>query len=122
MMTKKSKNHIDTELDGLFAELRSEDTPLSEDLVAAILADAKAQQPLQSNVSARQQPAWWRGIADAIGGWQAAGALAACTAVGLWIGYAAPDSLADFSDFVFNTSSEEPFDAISTFDDLLVES
>lgn len=93
-------------LEALFAEARSgADTGLSQDLFAAIMADAhhiqqeqRAPAPIAAARPARQEGDFARGglvglLNGAFGGWLSLGGLAAASCAGLWIGLAAPEVL-----------------------------
>ncbi len=71
-------------LDDLFAQARRVKPPVSDDLLARVLADAR---PPETSVDA---PGIWAGLLDAVGGWFAMGGLATATLAGLWIGIAPP--------------------------------
>lgn len=75
-------------LDDFFAVAR-DDAPLpSGDLLARIEAQALSEQPVA--VARVAEPAWWRQILQALGGWRGATGLVTACAVGLWIGISPP--------------------------------
>jgi hypothetical protein len=70
------------------------EAPLPEGLAARLLADAEAARPAPARHAARRA-GWGRHLAELIplwprAVWATAGGLAACAAVGLWLGYAPP--------------------------------
>ncbi|MGR3503316.1 dihydroorotate dehydrogenase [Pseudaestuariivita sp.] len=81
-------------LDDLFAERREAEEPASPDLLARVLEDAYAAQPLAGppEIEVAQAP-WWRQVLDAVGGWPAAAGLVTAGLGGLWIGWAQPAAL-----------------------------
>lgn len=74
-------------LDALFAEARDRRSAPPADLVARVLADAEAVRP------AGRRPGILSAVLGALGGWPSAAGLAAASAAGLFIGYAAPEAL-----------------------------
>jgi hypothetical protein len=72
-------------LEALFAEARRERPPGA--LVARVLADAEAVQP------GRARAGIGAAVLRAIGGWPSVAGLAAASAAGLVIGFAAPDAV-----------------------------
>ena len=86
-MTMREDRDGDAALDALFAEARARPERVPADLVARVLADAEAIRP-----GARRQ-GWVAGFMGAIGGWPSAAGLAAASAAGLYIGYAAPEAV-----------------------------
>ena len=84
-----TQNEIDlTDLDALFEEAKSQDAP--EDLMARVLEDALAAQPVPI---ARVKPGLRAQIAAVLGGWQGIGGLVAATCAGIWIGITPPANL-----------------------------
>ena len=78
------------QLDALFAQAsQGSDMAPSEAFMAHILQDALEGQP----VAVIAQPAWWRQILSALGGWQGMGGLVAATCAGFWIGINPPDTM-----------------------------
>lgn len=83
----------DATLDALFDDLRSAPAPqMSQTLMARILLDADAQQP----VPEAPRPGLLARIYDALGGWPALGGMTAAGLCGLWLGFAPPALLSDF--------------------------
>ena len=79
-------------MEALFAEARVNPPDPPDELMARVLADARAQQ----SVIAAPQRSWrllWRGI----GGLPGLSGLAAATVVGFWIGVAPPEALPDLA-------------------------
>lgn len=83
-------NDAEDQLDRLLAEARGsgEDPPLTDALMARIVADAAAEMPRR-----RPAPASSRLLLAALGGWAAVSGLAAATVAGLWLGIAPPPAL-----------------------------
>lgn len=83
------------ELEGLFAEARTRPAGASPDLLARVLEDAYAIQPVATAVPQAATPkvhrGWMAGWFRGFGG-PAAG-LACATMAGLWIGFAQPTTL-----------------------------
>jgi len=77
-------------LESLFEDARATPPTVPSALMDRILKDAVAQQP-------NAAPRGWRGLWQAIGGGPALGGLVTATAVGFWIGVAAPSGLPDFA-------------------------
>ena len=86
-------------LDDLFAEARKDTPAPGDDLVARVLADARAVQ--DQNVGAVagagriNPPGRLRAISDMIGGWPALTGMAAAGIAGLWIGVAPTAAIDD---------------------------
>lgn len=77
-------------LENLLQDARARPQPVPQALMDRILADAMAMQP-------EPAPRGWRGLWQAIGGAPAFGGLVTATAVGFWIGVAAPAGVSDFA-------------------------
>lgn len=90
-MMADTKN-TDKELEPFFAAGREVAPIPSEELLARVLADARAEQPGPDFLAgdARPRTGWLGRLAQAVGGWPAVAGLATATVAGLWIGYAAP--------------------------------
>ncbi len=105
-MTDKRKTQLDDDgLEGFFeAARRMEPTP-SEALMARVLADALAAQPV---APARRvpRPGAWAQLREALGGWPALGGLATAGVMGLAIGIAAPAGLADLATALLGQSTD----------------
>jgi len=89
----------DSELETLFAQVRSDPAELGEDAMARILAaagapPAPAPRPLGGDAGDR-------GLFDVLGGWLGMGGLAAATLAGLWIGIMPPAGVGDLTAGVF---------------------
>lgn len=82
----------DADLEALFEAGRGAAPIPSQALVARIMADAEAEALRRA-----QPPAPARGlvarILDGLGGWPAMAGMATATLAGVWLGFAAPDSL-----------------------------
>ncbi|WP_205910832.1 hypothetical protein [Paroceanicella profunda] len=90
----------DDMLDALFAEARRAEPGPSEAFYARILADAAEvaaarAAPPRPVAAAAPGPDLLARIAGLFGGWRAVAGLAACAALGFWVGFAGPDSLTD---------------------------
>lgn len=102
----------DTELDletYFKAELATGTLP-SADLIAAVLSDAEKLQPalaglpVAPSISRPIRQTWWRDFWDVLGGWGAVGALSACLALGVTLGYTPPQGLTDLTDAVLESA------------------
>lgn len=82
----------DKKLDALFGEVRSDPVEPSSDIMARVLADAAAMQPVAAAQSVAKNPLGSR-ILSAIGGWPALSGVAAAGVAGLWIGLVPPDAV-----------------------------
>jgi hypothetical protein len=88
----------DGELDRLFDLARGVAPPVSDDLMARILADADAAlMPGPVVATLAPVPGGWRGWVAAIGGWPAMGGLALATVVGVAIGINPPSGLSSIT-------------------------
>ncbi len=84
----------DGELDRLFDLARAVAPPVSDDLMARIMADADAAVvPMPDVATSAPEQGGWRGWVAAIGGWPAMGGLALATVVGVAIGISPPAGL-----------------------------
>jgi len=100
MMTDRHQTDDDAldmeALDALLAEARALQSPPAPDLVARILADARAADLARHPPRAARRTSaltGLRGLIAALGGWPALGGLSAATLAGLWIGIAPPAAL-----------------------------
>ncbi|WP_118135379.1 hypothetical protein [Oceanicella sp. SM1341] len=89
----------DEMLEALFAEARAAEPGPSEAFLARVLGDA-ADVAAERAAPARPPAPAPRGslvtrLAGAFGGWRAVAGLAACAAVGFWVGFAGPDAVTD---------------------------
>lgn len=108
-------------LEALFAEARQVPARPSEDLMAAILADAAAVQselgtPPVTQPRERFSLRIWQQFVSAIGGWPAFGGLAAASMAGLWIGISPPAFLPDPVEQIYQISSGEDVLAYNDID------
>ena len=85
----------DEMLEDLFAQARAAKPPVSDDLMARVLADAERAGHGASVVVDR--PGLWSRFLDLVGGWPAVSGLAAATVAGVWIGVAPPAMLDDYT-------------------------
>lgn len=90
----------DMKLDQLFAQARQARPVLPDDLAVRILTDAETVRLGRLNPVDPPRSMWAR-ILDGIGGWQSMGGLAAASAAGVWIGFAAPDFLPDPATIIY---------------------
>jgi hypothetical protein len=88
MMTDRDMD----ELDALFAAARSHRVAVDGDLMARVLADAAAAQPLVASPRARvsSRDRLTRALQDLLGGWRPLGGMVAAGLAGLWVGLAPP--------------------------------
>lgn len=92
------------ELDRMLAGVRDAPTPeLSETLMARILHDAEALQPVPEPAPI-PQVGFWASLREAIGGWGPVGGVAMAGVAGLWIGVAPPAVLTTLTDTVAGDS------------------
>lgn len=114
----------EAELQQFFDAELAQDAAPSAQLMAAVLADATAQQPAARGLA--RAPAKWSWRVDfwqVLGGWQAGAALAASVMFGVGVGYASPDGLTSLTDsFLGSTSEVSTEDVYFSLDDLMVES
>lgn len=94
----------DQALEALFAAARAEQTAVSSDLMARILADAAAAATERHLQPEPARPGLVATIWAALGGWGGAGGLAMATAAGVWIGVAPPSGLETVTSAVFGSS------------------
>ncbi|MDC0736687.1 hypothetical protein N6L24_00200 [Cognatishimia sp. SS12] len=88
------KDPMDDMLNNLFEEARgAPDAAPGDDLMARVLADAIALQPVPAVVADRPRRSLMRAIFDAVGGWQGTSGLVAATMASVWIGFAGTDTL-----------------------------
>ncbi|WP_243470699.1 hypothetical protein [Ruegeria denitrificans] len=90
----------DMELDQLFAQARRNRPEMPDDLVVRILTDAEMVRLDRMRPVIPPRSVWAR-ILDGIGGWQSMSGLAAASAAGVWIGFAAPDFLPDPATIIY---------------------
>ncbi len=95
-----SENQKNTEiaqeaaLDEMFAAARTADPVPSGDLMARILADAKAVQgEVQTSAPVAPERSRWQGLNEMFGGWAGVSTLAACVGLGVIIGFVSPDAV-----------------------------
>lgn len=125
MTDNENKTETDDILASFFTAAKADNVVPSEDLMAAIMRDAVEIQPQAPIVKTRRptRQTWWQGALEALGGWQAAGALTACAAVGVWIGFAAPEGLSDLPEaFLTQTGIVDSTDYYFPMADITSES
>ncbi len=106
--TMREFDEADGELDRLFDLARGVAPPVSDDLMARILADANAAVavPVHPPAVASPSPGGWRGWVEAIGGWPAMGGLALATVVGVVIGINPPSGLSSITSGILGETVE----------------
>ncbi len=122
-MTQKNPD-TDQDLEVFFTAEQAADNRTSDALMAAVLRDAMAAQPLPAGIATAPKARWsWpRDLWDTMGGWAAAGALSACLVLGLSIGYTPPQGLADIAISVLETAGISTDDSeFFTLDDMMAE-
>lgn len=106
----------DEDMDLFFDAARAAAPQPSADLMARIMADAEAQQPVAVPLAPRQHPGIIRGFLAAIGGWPAMAGMMTATVAGLWIGVNPPTGLEDIaSTFLGSKTTEYLSDYMPTF-------
>lgn len=87
----------DATLTPFFDASRAQAPAPSADLMARVLADARAEQPTTAAPVRPARPARGRlaTVFDALGGWPAMAGLTAATVAGVWIGVNPPAGMAD---------------------------
>lgn len=132
-MTSSNDNAID--LDVFFQDAKETQKPLSDRLMANILADAAdvaaRRNPASIPVAAKVggKPGWLRKFLDPFGGIQGVAAVGFCTVIGVAAGYAGTEQLQSVpgvSSFITssNTSdllSDFSYDSIAGYSDFLAE-
>ena len=109
-MTQDSK-HNDAGLDGLLARATATVPDIPDGLEARVLGDAlRVQAERAEPLRLRRQSALSR-ILSSIGGWPAAGGLAAATCAGFWLGVSPPDGLPDAGSLILGG------DVVAGYDD-----
>lgn len=107
-MTDKRDDHsLDEALDSFFAAGRDTAPVPSADLVAAILADAAAEQASAGAPAPDmpRRPGLWAGLLTSVGGWPGALGLTAAACAGILIGVAAPTLVDTLSGGVVGTAN-----------------
>lgn len=95
---KPDKILQDDDLELFFKAARQDVSEPSDALMAAILADAQAQQPRAASLSpARPKENWFRSLLAVVGGWPAAASLTTATVAGVWLGFTQPVQLETLS-------------------------
>ena len=94
--------------------------PPGEDLMARVLADAAAEQPVPttpdrtSRRAMPPRPSPSQSLAALLGGWKGAAGLSVATLAGLWIGISPPGPLAETAGSVFGTGTAYVIDLDTT--------
>lgn len=129
-MAPKFEDGDEALLGDLFAEAR--DATPAPDFMARVRADALAEMPAArpASISTGTDPVvdlpgpggWVSGLIEMLGGWPALGGLTTALFLGLGIGLAPPDSLANLtSDLLGGASAADIEDVFWTFDSTLLE-
>ena len=85
----------DARLGAFFAAARAESPVPSEALMTRIMADAEAEMAARAGAArpGLRRPGLWAALVAAIGGWPALAGMVTAAVTGVWLGFAAPDSL-----------------------------
>lgn len=117
----------DRDLDDLFASAQQQPVSVSADLMARVLGDADAHQPLaETRPSRKQQLGFFAGLLAAIGGAGGLAGLSTAALAGVWIGFAQPMALTSVTETFLATqggteTTSELVDILPGFDDFLSE-
>ena len=84
-------------LDDLFATARKPAAAPSNDLMARVMADARATQAGFAAPAQTEPTGLMARMLDVLGGWPTVSGLAAATVAGVWIGVAPPQSVSDLT-------------------------
>ncbi len=90
----------DAGLDALFDRARAAPPVVPDALMARVLADAAAAQPVRGG-----SRAGWRRWVAALGGAPALGGLVTASCLGFWLGFAPPDTLPDVAGQVWGVET-----------------
>jgi hypothetical protein len=92
----------DTDLDALFAKAASAPATLSDALMARILADADAMQPVAAHPALDAAPpmGWFQTLADWFGGGMSLAGMSMAALTGLYLGVAQPLPVATLTELV----------------------
>ncbi|PIB24425.1 hypothetical protein BFP76_04255 [Amylibacter kogurei] len=106
---KPSQNEKDAFLNDFFDAEKSASPIVGDELINAILDDAKtAQLPKSAIAPTIDGPNIWEQIANAFGGWRVAAALATCVCMGVGLGYTSSISEVIGTDYA--VAGEEEFE------------
>ena len=83
-------------LDAVFDTARRQEVAPSDDLMARVLADAAAEQPVPGRQPVARQGVFAR-LLENLGGWPAVSGLAAAGVAGLWVGLVPPAGVEDLA-------------------------
>lgn len=115
----------DTQLTSFFEAASQHAPEPSDDLMARILADAaRVQAEHGAQAAPVLRPARASILSRALGvlgGWGALAGLATATVAGVWIGFAAPDGLADYTDLILPNAGYGMNDLMPGIDSYLLE-
>lgn len=97
----------DSDLDLAFAALRVEEAVVPDALTSRLLGDAARLQPARLSLSDRLDDVL-NALSAMIGGWRGGMALSASAVMGIWIGYASPDTFNQgFTEFELSAEDSE---------------
>ncbi len=105
-MAEMDKTTGEFDLDALFAEARGQSADPSPDLMARVLQDALAAQPVTAAVVSPPRTSRLRQFLNAVGGWPAVAGLATAGVAGLWIGVNPPSAIATTAENFLGTESD----------------
>jgi len=115
-MTMTDKNiPTEAELEALFAEAAGAPVVPSAALLDRVMADADRISGARGQ-RAPARPGWLAALIATLGGWPAVAGLATATVAGIWIGYAAPDTLNQLTDGYLAVGSYEFGDLLPAVD------
>jgi hypothetical protein len=120
---RKEADMTNSDLDELFGAARQQPISVSADLMARVLADADALQPIGATLPSRKRRVGaLTGLLAAIGGIGGLVGLSTAAMAGVWIGFAEPTALTSVTDvFVTSQTATETVNVLPGFDDFLYE-
>ncbi|KAB7615377.1 hypothetical protein F9L33_01005 [Amylibacter sp. SFDW26] len=92
MMTQKSEQKIDMDLDAFFDAAKDQDAIPNASFMERVMADAALETQTRVKRVAQTQP-WWVDVLNSFGGWKAICTLTACACFGIYLGYANPENI-----------------------------
>jgi hypothetical protein len=96
-------------LDELFAQAAQTPEAVSDDLMARVLADALAAQPVPAPIAQPVRPSFWSRLLDGLGGWPSFAGLTTAAVAGIWIGVDTPDIANGVMSLYFETGTDVIF-------------
>lgn len=98
----KGNGMAEVEIERLLAQARTTATQPSDGFLSRVLADAYAEQPHPAAAAAaptkRRRVSFWSGLVAGLGGNAVLASVGSAACLGLYIGYADPSGLSDFTD------------------------